>query len=282
MLKPSEKSAPTVTASKSTGIQYNADLQRILRQVRKEINEQLMPLLRKLQPFYQNDSLVSDSWINTVTAAIKRLKDRWTSEQFADIANKIASDFVDSADKVNASKYNFEINIFTDNVKLQEELELSTYENTELIKSVPAKYLAQVENIILYNIRSGNRSGFISRQLTEQFGVESRRAKMIARDQTAKINSDLNQVRATSAGFEYFQWLTSEDNRVRNRHRHISDKVTAYGEGIYRYDNPPLSDKGVPILPGKDYLCRCVAKPIPAKQVEKNQKEGHVEKGVYR
>ena len=42
---------------------------------------------------------------------------------------------------------------------------------------------------------------------------------------------------------------------MRDRHQEIAEKVTAYGPGIYRWDNPPLSDKGEPIIPGGDYSC---------------------------
>ena len=123
-------------------------------------------------------------------------------------------------------------------------LEASVYDNTQLIKSIPDIYLDRVESIIMTNIRAGNRSSAIAKQLTEQFGIESRRAKFIARDQTEKINGDLNAKRQTSVGFEYFQWVTSKDQRVRDKHREIANKVTAYGKGVYRWDNPPIGENG--------------------------------------
>lgn len=73
---------------------------------------------------------------------------------------------------------------------------------------------------------------------------------MIARDQTAKVNGDLASRRQRAVGINYFQWIDSDDERVRSRHESIANRLTAYGKGIYRWDNPPLSDRGVPIIPG--------------------------------
>ena len=105
---------------------------------------------------------------------------------------------------------------------------------------------------------------------------------MIARDQTSKINGELAEKQQKGAGFEYFQWIDSDDSRVRHRHSEIANKVTAYGKGIYRWDDLPLSDKGVPIKPGSDYQCRCIARPVSAREVKANQDAGRTAPGVLR
>lgn len=276
------RKTPTVKPALRVGIEYNTALQLITREIKKDIDTQLVPLLRKLSPDYSKDSaiVVHDAWLPLITNMLEQIINKWTSPSFKALAETIARKFVTTADNVNEKRFGFDI--FSDDVALQEYIQASIYDNTRLITTIPAQYLAQVESIVLTNTRAGNRSSAIVKSLQEQFGVTKRRAKMIARDQTAKVNGDLNKKRQESAGFDYFQWMDSDDKRVRDRHESIANKVTAYGKGVYRWDFPPLSDKGIPIIPGSDYQCRCVAIPVSNEEVAENVKAGRTRPGVKR
>lgn len=279
-----------VEMSRSTGIEYAAKLKRIVTGIRKDINEQLIPLLRKLAPQYQADSaptVTRDNWSDVILAILQLIRDRWTGAQFDALAGEVASSFVRSADRVNADRFRkdlslFGIDVFTDDPDLVNYLQLSIRDNTRLIKSISDQYLTQVESIVLTNVRAGGRPAVIQRQLINQFGVAERRAKLIARDQTAKVNGDLTRRRQTFAGFPYFQWITLKDERVRDRHDRLAQRVTAYGKGIYRWDDPPLSDRGEPIIPGEDFQCRCFARPVSQREVDENKKAGRVNPAVKR
>lgn len=269
-----------VQLSKRTGIQYNAELQSLTREVKKDIDEQLVPLLRKLEPEYTADA----DWFGLITNKLEELVAKWSSPTFRDIANQVASKFVVSADNVNEkkTKAQFGVDIYSTDPQMSQVIESAIYDNTKLISTIPAQYLGQVESIVMTNVRAGNRSSGMVKALQQQFGVTQRRAKTIARDQTAKVNGDLNKKRQQVAGFEYFQWVTSNDERVRDRHEDIAEKVTEYGKGIYRWDNPPLSDKGIPIIPGQDFQCRCTARPVNQREVDRNKKAGDTRPGVKR
>lgn len=279
------KTPKGVELSKRTGIEYNTQLQLLVRQIKKDIDADLIPLLRKLEPEYVNDSVMTyDAWFAQVSAMLRQLIDKWSSPTFRGIAEQLASQFVRTADQVNQkrSRAQFGIDVFSDDPEMQEIIDASVYENTKLISSIPAQYLNQVDSIVMTNIKAGNRSSAMVKSLQQQFGVTQRRATMIARDQTAKVNGDINSKRQQAAGFPYFQWVTSNDERVRDRHEDIAEKVTEYGVGIYRWDNPPLSDKGVPIIPGSDFQCRCTARPVSQREVDKNKKDGKTRPGVKR
>lgn len=256
------KTPKGVEPALTVGVAYNAELQMIVREVSKDVNKHIVPLVRRLTPQYQADSAIEtlDTWVDQIVGALTLLKNKWSSPQFVALSNRIASKFVLSASAVNQKRFNesvrgFGINVFGDSQELQDYLSASAYDNARLIQSIPAQYITQIDSIVMTNVRAGGRPSAITKLLVDQFGVTQRRAKMIARDQTAKINGDLASKRQQNAGFEYFQWVDSDDERVRDRHADISEKVTAYGEGIYRWDNPPLSSKGVPIIPGQDYQC---------------------------
>jgi SPP1 gp7 family putative phage head morphogenesis protein len=276
--------AKPVELSKATGIDYNAELQRIVRAVRKDVNAEVMPVVRIEQSNFVTDA----PWLDRIIAALKRIRLKYSGPQYDSYASHTSAEFVEQANRVNKKRFNesmkksFGIDVFGDSPDLVAYLEASVYDNVQLIESIPGIYLDRVESIIMTNIRAGNRSSAIAKQLTQQFGIEARRAKFIAVDQTGKINGDLNVKRQTSVGFIYFYWLTSKDQRVRTKHTQISEKVTAYGKGIYRWDKPPIGDEGTPIIPGQAYNCRCVGLAVADWEVKENQDEKKVSPGVYR
>lgn len=280
----SRKQPKAVKPAKRIGIEYNAQLQRMVRSIRKDINEQLVPMLRQLAPEYVSDSVTTDSYVDLIVATLRNIVNRWQSPTFRSVAESIAQRFVTTTNNVNAKGYteSFGIDVFAGSPELENYLQASTYNNTQLITSIPEQYLNQVESIVMTNVRSGNRPSAIVKLLSDQFGVTQRRAKMIARDQTTKINGDLSEKRQRAAGFPYFQWIDSDDQRVRTRHGNIANKITQYGKGVYRWDYLPLSDKGVPIKPGEDYQCRCIARPVSQAEVDRNIKNGLTQPGVKR
>ncbi|AFC22415.1 head morphogenesis [Vibrio phage CP-T1] len=269
-------SAKFIKLPVSVGMDYNADLQRIVVEIKRDIDALLVPALRAEQPNYVTDA----TWFDRLAAILRRIRERYESPQFRALADVIARRFVNAVDmRVTKS---MGMDVYGNNEALQTVIEASIYDNVRLIKTIPEQYLSQVESIVVTNARAGVRSSAIDSQLTQQFGVTSRRAKFIARDQTAKVNSAVAQKRIVAAGYDYFEWRTSRDARVRDRHTQIANKMTEYGRGIYRYDNPPLSDKGEPILPGTDYQCRCTQRPVSQREVDRNKERGLTAPGVKR
>ena len=269
----------------SAGVTYNAELQRMVRSVRKDVDSIVMYAVRSIAPEYQRDSeLTLDSWVDVLNSVFVTIRERWSSAQFKALADSVARKFVTTTNNSNArrTERSLGINLFGDSQKLSDYVRSSIAANVALIESIPEQYLTQVESIVYSNVNSGGRPATIAKQLQSQFGVTERRAKVIARDQTSKVTGDLNRIRQTDAGFPFFRWLDSSDERVRSRHKFLDEHVTEYGKAIYRWDNPPLSDKGVPIIPGEDYQCRCIAQPVSQEEVDQNVKSGRVVKGVLR
>ncbi len=270
------------------GATYQTELRRIVREVRKDIDTYIMSAVKSTSFEYTADGISThvtlDSYVDVIAGALKLVRERWASPQFTALATRIARKFVTTANNTNAerTKRDLGIDIFVDNSELRDYVQASIYDNVRLIESIPSQYLTQVDSIVMTNVRAGGRPSAIAKLLQEQFGVTERRAKLIARDQSNKINSNLSQMRQTAAGFEYFRWETSHDERVRDRHEDVAKRVTAYGRGIFRYDNPPIVDQNVPQKPGEPIQCRCIAIPISQEEVNANIKAGKVRKGVLR
>ena len=270
------------------GATYHTELRRIVREVRKDVDKYVMSAVKSTSFEYVADGISTqvtlDSYVDVIAGALKYVRERWSSPQFSELATRIARKFVTTADNTNAerTRRDLGVDIFTGNDELRDYVQASIYDNVRLIESIPQQYLTQVDSIVMTNVRAGGRPRAIEKLLQEQFGVTERRAKLIARDQTSKLNGDLNRMRQTSAGFPYFAWDDSDDERVRHRHSEIADKVTAYGKGVYRWDNPPLSDRGTPIIPGQDFSCRCIGRPVSQDEVAENQRKGLTNPSVKR
>lgn len=248
-----------------TEIAYNRKLQQIVKLVRDDIDAELVPVIKQSVPEY-----VADSWSDVIAAALQRLVERWTSPFARRQAREIAGTFVTDA-STRAMRRTVGIDLYGGNDQLIDYLKAAADQNAALITSIPAQYLEQVSNIVVGNMRQGMRPSYIEQQLVKQFGVTTRRAKLIARDQTSKIQGEITRIRQVNSGILYFRWLTAHDERVRPSHVAVGNRDVGYGKGVFRWDDLPVVD-GVPTFPGQPINCRCVAVPVTAAQVERNRK----------
>jgi len=106
-------------------------------------------------------------------------------------------------------------------------------------------------------VRKGVRHEAFADIVQDRLGVAESRARLIARDQVQKLNSQLSAARQRSIGIERYRWSTAGDERVRESH------AAKAGE-VFRWDDPP-SDTG---HPGQDIQCRCSAIPLASDELE--------------
>lgn len=241
------------------GSEYNTELQKLVLQIKKAVEAELLPVIEQEAPSY-----TADAWPERVQAVIDRLRLMFMMPGFNAMATAVASKFVRStlafADRKNKS---FGIEVFNgESTKLNNYLRAATIQNADLIKSIPARYLDDVANTVQTNMRIGLRPREIAKALQEKYGVAQRRAKFIARDQSAKVNGEITKQRQIDAGFEFFKWVDADDSRVRHRHREIANADIGFGVGVYRWDDLPKSSEGIRIQPGSDYQCRCIARAL--------------------
>lgn len=132
-------------------------------------------------------------------------------------------------------------------------LQIAAKRNAKLIKGLSDEIVKRTELAVLDNLISGNSRETLHKTLVDQLGFGESRAKLIAQDQMAKLNSELNEIRHKQAGITEYAWTTSRDERVRPRHRALEGKV-------YRYGEPTGAEGG--LAPGRPIRCRCIAKAI--------------------
>jgi len=131
------------------------------------------------------------------------------------------------------------------------------HDNVLLIDDIPDKAAKQISDLITESLLSGKTQDEmvddIHEILDDRMDVTDSRARLIARDQTAKLNGRFTQERQTDAGIDSYVWRTVGDERVRETHAEADGNT-------YPWAEPPEVTDGN--HPGEDYQCRCWAEPV--------------------
>ncbi len=99
----------------------------------------------------------------------------------------------------------------------------------------------------------------------------AKRAELIARTETGKLNNAATMATYRSAGVEYYEWLATPDERTRHSHAALNGKICAVGDPDSWYEDNP-DDPLRPVAhgrgkdmyhgdPGTDFQCRCTSIP---------------------
>lgn len=136
-------------------------------------------------------------------------------------------------------------------------------ENIALIKSIPDNYMARVSGHLEAAALAGNNMTGLIGKIQDAAGIEKRRAKNIALDQTRKAYNTINGARMAAAGVKKFEWVHSGGGQ-RPRHHHITPYPAGLNGGIFELDKPPIidPDTGERGLPGQAINCKCTMAPV--------------------
>lgn len=122
--------------------------------------------------------------------------------------------------------------------------------NVDLIKSIDSQYFDDIALIIEEAQAGGWDAGRAGAEISKLTNTPLNRAKLIARDQIATVNSQVTKERQTEVGIGRYRWSTSQDERVRPEHAALEGR-------IFEWSNPPAIGN-----PGEPINCRCVAIPV--------------------
>lgn len=238
--------------------EYTKDLYSLTNELKRLIKEILVPQIPSMiievnsvtpDPIKTDDFLDKlKSLILTIRRAIQEDIDETIFE-----AEKIGLQIAE----YNQNQFNktvksvFGVDLFLNEPWLSDQLKLFSSQNAQLITSLTDHELEQVSGMVERRLQEGQRFEVIEKDLIKRFGITRRHAKLIARDQTTKLNSSLTKLRQQELGVEEYTWQTAGDERVRPTHRANDGKR-------FKWSNPP-SKTG---HPGTDVNCRCVAIPV--------------------
>lgn len=250
-----------VRPSRRAELQYKADLLAVVRAMRKAYEQYLQPVLKRTESQYARPSkdaaLARDGYAADIMAAIDQMSRAMGGIDA--MASRLAHTAVQRAGletevqlaQTLTNALGVDMAPTLQMVDVQPQIEAATIANTQLIKSLPDQFVAKLQPMILADVQVGRRYEDLADDIETLFGATENRAKVIARDQMAKVNSTINAAKQQAVGIEKYIWSTAGDERVRDSH--------AEKEGQeFAWDDPP-ADTG---NPGEDIMCRCVAIPV--------------------
>lgn len=245
---------PPISPRLAPELQYRAALRRLLAAAAKDVRESVIPLYRAelaIERAYTGDA-ARESWFARLRAVINELTGvvNGTVRNILDLEGKQhTKGFMAAARKA----LGIDLATVVHEEDIADYVETAVARNVSLITGFGDDLLKRIEQTVYENSIAGNTVATLRAKLKEQFGISDRRAQLIARDQIGKFTSDLNRIRQTQAGVTSYEWLTSRDERVRERHRKLDGKVYKWGE-------PTGAEDGG--APGQPIRCRCVARGI--------------------
>ena len=135
--------------------------------------------------------------------------------------------------------------------------------NAGIITTLPIEISESVTEYIARESFKGKRALEIAEEIKTLFPDKTTaRAKLIARTEVSKTSTALTRARAESINLPWYEWRTSEDQRVRSSHKHM-DKV------LIRWKDAPRPEKLIgmhnppaPYHAGEIYNCRCYPAPV--------------------
>lgn len=219
--------------------------------------------------------------------AFKSLSEKWTERLLSRFAEKTASSMCIKVDKHSFSSVKDSLE--TIGVKeprgmskssFEAMMEMYTHENVALIKSIPVEFHSKVERAVWNSLTSpeGTEQGAygVYNAIADTESISKERAEFIARDQTAKLNSSLNNARMESAGISKFVWYHSSAGKVPRKCHQAWDGRTFSTIGgptdLYEVmDDGSLRQivagddgarEGDIAKPGHAINCRCRARPV--------------------
>ena len=240
---------------------YQRELDKLVTQMMREYRREISGLWRKYAPITQDASLASQAKI-----ALAKLQRKFV-KLFKDAAPSIIERMLGGVDKASAIGLKTSLKELSGGVTLKtdimpgplaEILKATTYENVKLITDIPTQTALRIEGAVMRSIQQGGEGQkTILEEVSQIEGMELRRAKIIAEDQTRKITSAMNVERSKALGITKAKWLHSRGG-VDKRQKHVD-----FSGKIFDLNDPPaIGDKGQKVLPGQEISCRCAYVPV--------------------
>lgn len=243
---------PVIPESLGMERSHRAILRKLLNGAAKALRISVIP---KYRPILVDGSMTQDiaegdfSDFEAVMAGLVRIAQESVRELVELESARHTKSFMSAANKA------FGINLqgVIAQEELQEYIEVVSMRNAGLIKGLSEDLVKSVRLKVVNSAINGRSASQLRSELKKLLKISDNRAKLIARDQTAKFNSDLNRIRHEQAGIEKYIWRTSKDERVRSRHQKLEGKEYSYGQKTG-------AEEGLP--PGQPIQCRCIAQAV--------------------
>ena len=252
----------SVAANRGIEAKYRKALQRMIAEMHASVEYWLTAAYRKDPP--RMLALVEQAQDASPSEKMKRilseLAKRW-SKKFDDWAPKISEAYLqgmfktsDSAMRQALKEAGWTVE-FKMTPAVRDAFNASLEENVGLIRSIPEKYLQQVEGTVMRSYSAGRDLETMVKELKKLYPAASHRAELIARDQSNKANAVVNRARQMELGITEAIWMHSHAGKNPR-----PDHVAANGKQYNIAEGCKIS--GELIQPGEEINCRCTSRAI--------------------
>ena len=249
---------------------YRTAMQKAIARMTEDYGKELQKTLAKLATASDAGVAMDANLGAQLSLMFGKLDNHWSSV-FNKLAKTLAKTTVERVDQSSKRRLDQSLKELSGGLTIKtpdlpetmvNTLQAATAQNVGLIKSIQSKFHEQVSQEILSSIGDQQAVFENSKKLVDRVywrgETTEERAKFIARDQVAKMNSEMSSARAKSAGITKFKWRHSGASA---EPRKLHQK---YDGQIFSYDDLPIIDErtGERGLPGQAINCRCVAIPV--------------------
>lgn len=248
---------------------YRAAMQKAIQRMVKDYGKELEKTLAEFTAAADSGVAMDANLGGQLDLMFGRLNKHW-GKVFGRLARTLAKTAVSRVDRLSKRRLDQSLKELSGGLTIKtpelpesmiSTLQAATARNAGLIKSIHSKFHEQIAQEVLNNIGDQqavyeNAKKLVSRVYFHGETTEDR-ARLIARDQVAKMSSEMSAARARSAGITKFKWRHSgASNEPRKLHLQHNNQ-------IFDFDNPPvIEEDGTRGLPGISVNCRCVMVPI--------------------
>ncbi|TQR21806.1 phage head morphogenesis protein [Psychrobacillus vulpis] len=254
------KKIPVTRFPDAAAVTYSRALQKMIRELGKEtiilFEKYLEPDLAMRK---DGQEFINDDLFDSLKKMFQSLKNTAAKIFASTKKERAVKTFINSVNRFN--KHNMEQQLKVNGIDpveneswLEEFIKSKIEDNVNYIVTIEEDYFRDIELIINEGVKKGSSIKEIRQQLIGRVEITENRAKFIAIDQAGSILGQITAQRHQNIGVNRFKWLTSADERVRESHKELNNKV-------FLYSDPPEVNGRV-VIPGQDYRCRCVAIPV--------------------
>lgn len=264
-MKPKDKILPPIHANAGIEAEYAKKLQALIDEMHRSVAWFIVAAYRKNIPLIAQDELPSAA----LKRAVDALASRWIG-RFDEASKALAKYFALSVAKRSDARLRtilknsgFAVE-FKMTRGMQDIARATINANVALIKSIPQKYLGDVEGMVMRSVQTGHDLAQLSQDLHRAYAITRKRAVLIAKDQNFKATAFFNRARQTELGIEEGEWHHSHAGKEpRPSHVAAGARKQRYkiAEGWFDPDADGIG-RGRYIIPGELINCRCSSRSI--------------------
>lgn len=260
-MKPKYKKLRAIRPNKGIEMDYRKKLAALIARMQKETQREILRAYQGEEAQIAADAVPA----NVLYRLARGLRDKY-QKLFNKKARSLSLWFVNSVDRYTevalkgalrhyqSEKFQQELSDlgllhdFKRTPALTNAVQSFVHENVNLIKSIPEKYFTEVEGMVMRGIRDGKPFNWVNDEMAKRYGITTRRAVMIARDQNHKATEQLNRTRQLGLGVKRGMWQHATGvKEPRHSHEQANGKIFDLDKG--------LKIDGDYIFPGEKINC---------------------------